>query len=103
MNSDVDLYRANAIRVLCRIIDGGMLTAIERYIKQAIVDKNPLVASSALISGIHLIQANPEVIRRWVNEVSEAMNSTNEMVQYHGVSLLYKIRQHDKLAVSKVW
>ncbi|GMF12610.1 unnamed protein product [Phytophthora lilii] len=56
-----------------------MLNAIERYIKQAIVDRNALVASSAL----------------------EAVNSTNDMVQYHGVSLLYQIRQHDKLAVSK--
>uniref|UniRef100_H3G9Z1 Coatomer subunit gamma n=1 Tax=Phytophthora ramorum TaxID=164328 RepID=H3G9Z1_PHYRM len=101
MSSDVDLYRANAIRVLCRIIDGSMLNAIERYIKQAIVDRNALVASSALVSGIHLIKNNPEIVRRWVNEVQEAVNSTNDMVQYHGVSLLYQIRQHDKLAVSK--
>lgn len=35
-----------------------MLNAIERYIKQAIVDRNALVASSALIAGIHLIQNN---------------------------------------------
>ncbi|CAI5712794.1 unnamed protein product [Hyaloperonospora brassicae] len=101
MSSDVDLYRANAIRVLCRIIDGSMLNAIERYIKQAIVDRNALVASSALVSGIHLIKSNPEIVRRWVNEVQEAVNSTHDMVQYHGVSLLYQIRQHDKLAVSK--
>ncbi|POM80895.1 Coatomer subunit gamma, partial [Phytophthora palmivora] len=101
MSSDVDLYRANAIRVLCRIIDGSMLNAIERYIKQAIVDRNALVASSALVSGIHLIKNNPDIVRRWVNEVQEAVNSTNDMVQYHGVSLLYQIRQHDKLAVSK--
>ncbi|KUF95046.1 hypothetical protein AM588_10011058 [Phytophthora nicotianae] len=101
MSSDVDLYRANAIRVLCRIIDGSMLNAIERYIKQAIVDRNALVASSALVSGIHLIKNNPEIVRRWVNEVQEAVNSTHDMVQYHGVSLLYQIRQHDKLAVSK--
>ncbi|KAI9906995.1 hypothetical protein PsorP6_004038 [Peronosclerospora sorghi] len=102
MSSDVDLYRANAIRVLCRIIDGSMLNAIERYIKQAIVDRNALVASSALISGIHLIKSNPEIVRRWVNEVQEAVNSTHDMVQYHAVSLLYQIRQHDKLAVSKL-
>ena len=82
-------------------LQGSMLNAIERYIKQAIVDRNALVASSALVSGIHLIKNNPEIVRRWVNEVQEAVNSTNDMVQYHGVSLLYQIRQHDKLAVSK--
>lgn len=56
MNSKTDMYRANAIRVLCRITDGTLLTQIERYLKQAIVDKNPVVASAALVSGIHLLQ-----------------------------------------------
>lgn len=56
MNSRTDMYRANAIRVLCRIIDGTLLTQIERYLKQAIVDKNPVVASASLVSGIHLLQ-----------------------------------------------
>ncbi|OQR88152.1 coatomer subunit gamma [Achlya hypogyna] len=102
MNCDTDLYRANAIRVLCRIIDTSMLTAIERYIKQAIVDKNPLVASSALVSGMHLMKNSPDVVRRWVNEVQEALNSPVDMVQYHALALLYQIRQHDKLAVSKL-
>ena len=34
MTSKSDLYRANAIRVLCRIIDSQMLLQIERYLKQ---------------------------------------------------------------------
>lgn len=58
MNSKTDMYRANAIRVLCRITDGTLLTQIERYLKQAIVDKNPVVASAALVSGIHLLQVD---------------------------------------------
>lgn len=56
MNSKTDMYRANAIRVLSRIIDGTILAQIERYLKQAIVDKNPVVASAALVSGVHLLQ-----------------------------------------------
>lgn len=59
MTSKTDMYRANAIRVLCRITDGTLLTQIERYLKQAIVDKNPVVASAALVSGIHLLQVLP--------------------------------------------
>ncbi|KAF0689922.1 Aste57867_18663 [Aphanomyces stellatus] len=102
MNCDTDLYRANAIRVLCRIIDTSTLAAIERYIKQAIVDKNPLVASSALVSGMHLMRHSADVVRRWANEVQEALNSPVDMVQYHALALLYQIRQHDKLAVSKL-
>ena len=58
MNSKIDMYRANAIRVLCRIIDGTLLTQIERYLKQAIVDKNPVVSSAALVSGLHLLKVS---------------------------------------------
>jgi coatomer protein complex subunit gamma len=55
------MYRANAIRVLCRIIDSTLLTQIERYLKQAIVDKNPVVASAALVSGIYLLQVRATI------------------------------------------
>ena len=75
MNSSEDLYRANSIRVLAKMIDATMLGAIERYIKQAIVDKNALVASSALIAGMNLLKVSSEVVRRWVSEVQEAVHS----------------------------
>uniref|UniRef100_A0ACD5XIH9 Uncharacterized protein n=1 Tax=Avena sativa TaxID=4498 RepID=A0ACD5XIH9_AVESA len=102
MNSKTDMYRANAIRVLCRIIDGNLLTQIERYLKQAIVDRNPVVASAALVSGIHLFQANPEIVKRWSNEVQEAVQSRAALVQFHGLALLHQTRQNDRLAISKL-
>ena len=102
MNSSEDLYRANSIRVLAKMIDATMLGAIERYIKQAIVDKNALVASSALIAGMHLLKVSSEVVRRWVSEVQEAVHSPSEAVQFHALSLLYSIKSHDRLAVSKM-
>jgi coatomer subunit gamma len=101
MNTGEDLYRANSMRVLAKIIDASMLNAIERYLKQAIVDRNAFVASSALMAGLQLFRTCPDVVRRWINEVQEAVNSVNEMVQFHALSLLYKIKQHDRLAVSK--
>ncbi|KAJ1397711.1 TBP domain superfamily [Sesbania bispinosa] len=102
MNSKIDMYRANAIRVLCRITDGTLLSQIERYLKQAIVDKNPVVASAALVSGIHLLQTNPEIVKRWSNEVQEAVQSRAALVQFHALALLHQIRQNDRLAVSKL-
>ncbi|XP_071691790.1 coatomer subunit gamma-like [Rutidosis leptorrhynchoides] len=102
MNSKTDVYRANAIRVLCRITDGTLLTQIERYLKQAIVDKNPVVASAALVSGIHLLQTNPEIVKRWSNEIQEAVQSRSALVQFHALALLQQIRQNDRLAVSKL-
>ncbi|CAN6451143.1 unnamed protein product [Victoria cruziana] len=102
MNSKTDMYRANAIRVLCRITDGTLLGQIERYLKQAIVDKNPVVASAALVSGVHLLQTNPEIVKRWSNEVQEAVQSRAALVQFHALALLHQIRQNDRLAVSKL-
>ena len=37
MNSKTDLYRSNAIRVLCSITDSQLLGQIERYLKQVII------------------------------------------------------------------
>ncbi|XP_031479664.1 coatomer subunit gamma-2 [Nymphaea colorata] len=102
MNSKTDMYRANAIRVLCRITDGTLLGQIERYLKQAIVDKNPVVASAALVSGVHLLQTNPDIVKRWSNEVQEAVQSRAALVQFHALALLHQIRQNDRLAVSKL-
>lgn len=75
MTGKEDMYRAAAIRALCSITDATMLQAIERYMKQAIVDKNTGVSSAALVSSIHLTKLAPEVVKRWVNEAQEAVNS----------------------------
>lgn len=105
MTCDVDLYRGNALRVLVRIVDVAMLGAIERYVKQAIVDSSGQVACSALVSASHLCLSSPEcaaVVRRWITEVQEATSSPNEMVQFHAMQLLYQIKSHDRLGVSKL-
>eukprot|EP00795_Rhopilema_esculentum_P002377 gene2377-18020_t len=102
MTGKEDIFRASAIRALCKITDSTMLAGIERYLKQAIVDKNPSVSSAALVSSLHLLKPNFDVVKRWVNEAQEAVSSDNVMVQYHGLGLLYHVKQHDRLAVSKL-
>jgi len=104
MTGKEDCYRAAAIRALCTITDPVMLQAIERYMKQAIVDRNPAVASAALVSSLHLSKTGggAEVVKRWVNEVQEAISSDNVMVQYHALGLLYHIRKTDRLAITKL-
>ena len=79
-----------------------MMQSVERYMKQAIVDKLPSVSSAALTSSIHLMRQSPEVVKRWVNEVQEAVNHENIMVQYHALGLLYQIRRTDKHAIRKL-
>ncbi|KAF8819240.1 coatomer gamma subunit [Cardiosporidium cionae] len=102
MNSGNDCYRANAMRVLSKIVDTSMATQVERYLKVAVVDKNPFVASSALLCGMHLWDTAPEVVKRWVNEVTETVNSKHPMVQFHALALLYELKKADRLALRKV-
>ncbi|KAL3071627.1 hypothetical protein niasHT_031991 [Heterodera trifolii] len=93
MTGREDVYRAPAIRALCRILnDTGMLQAIERYMKQAIVDKTASVSSAALVSSIHLMRKSPE----------EAVSADNHMVQFHALSLLVQVRANDRLAILKM-
>ncbi|GAA5882162.1 hypothetical protein JCM16303_002256 [Sporobolomyces ruberrimus] len=116
------IYRPNAIRALCRVIDGSMIVGVERFFKAAIVDRNTSISSAALVSAYHLHPVARDVIKRWANEAAEAvqnkgssgmmgyggqagfqqMQSSSAIVQYHALGLLYLIRQGDRMAVTKM-
>ncbi|KAL1892875.1 coatomer subunit gamma [Sporothrix stenoceras] len=116
------IYRPNAIRALCRIIDATTVQSIERVIKTAIVDRSPSVSSAALISSYHLLPIARDVVRRWQSETQEAAANTkssggfslgfsssnampvnsSSMTQYHAIGLLYQMRMHDKMALVKM-
>ena len=62
-----DAYRGPAIRALCAITDPAMLQAIERYMKQAIVDRSPAIASAALVSSLHIAKTGAGTyIFQWI-------------------------------------
>ena len=64
--------------------------------------RNPSVSSAALVSSYHLLATSTDFIKRWGGEIQEASSHDQQMIQYHATGLLYKIRKHDKLAVSKL-
>ncbi|KAJ1679024.1 coatomer subunit gamma, partial [Spiromyces aspiralis] len=120
--SDV-IYRGDAIRALCKITDSSMIPGIERFLKAAIVDRDSSTASAALVSAYHLYGSAKDVVRRWNNEIGEALSgkslSTNtsifsptsartivvpnsNIVQYHAIGLTYLNRQQDRMAVLKL-
>lgn len=102
MNSKDDCFRANSVRVMGRILDPAMAAQIDRYLKTAIVDKNPFVASSALVCGITMSRTVPDVVKRWVNEVQTTVQSQHQMVQFHALALIYELKKTDRLALHKV-
>eukprot|EP01064_Diplonema_japonicum_P025915 TRINITY_DN37336_c0_g1_i1.p1 TRINITY_DN37336_c0_g1~~TRINITY_DN37336_c0_g1_i1.p1 ORF type:complete len:860 (+),score=328.12 TRINITY_DN37336_c0_g1_i1:40-2619(+) len=101
INSPNDMYKANAIRTLRKTTEISMLGPGERYLQQAVVDKNTNVSSAALVTGIHLMKDAPELVKKWSNEVSEALKQRNSMVQYHALGLLQKLKKNNRLFVLK--
>jgi len=104
INGKVDLFRANAMRVLSKILQGNDASWIEqrqRYMGQAIVSRDPMVQSSALMSGIRLFSKAQQVISRWINKVQEAVKSENDKVSFHALQLLHMIKRDDRKAVAK--
>lgn len=98
MTSPNAIYRANAIRVLCKLaVEPTILPTIERYMRQSLVDKEPSVASAALVTGVHMMRyGHVEYVKRWVSEVQAALQSKSSMVQYHALGLLYQIKKQDR-------
>ncbi|CAO1633971.1 unnamed protein product [Parajaminaea phylloscopi] len=68
------VYRPNAIRALSRVVDPSMVQGLERFFKSAIVDRNTSIASAALVSSYQLQVGARDVVRRWGNEVQEALS-----------------------------
>lgn len=101
-NKDDAAIRASALRALCQISDASTFTTIERYLKQSVVDKYPVVASSALSSLIKIAQINGDIVRRCTNEIQEALNSDSPMVQYHALALRYVSCRSDRLSISRL-
>ena len=63
-----------------------MVQGLERFFKTAIVDRNPSISSAALVSSYHLFHGSKDVIRRWANEIQEAVNSKNSGASFFGNS-----------------
>lgn len=117
--SSETIYRPNSIRALCRIIDAGSMSVIERPVSTAIVDKTPAVSSAALVSSIHLFPLGKDIVRRWMNQVTEVMTSRtvgssivsdpgqsrpipSYMCQYHALGLLHLMRGNDRMGMVKM-
>ena len=102
MNSKIDLFRRNALRTIPIIIDPTNLLQIERYIKNAINDKNCGIANSALLSGLHIFPQNKDLVRKWSNEILEKLSSKYQPCHYHALILLHEIKKQDNISFIKV-
>ncbi|KAI3649958.1 hypothetical protein MP228_005590 [Amoeboaphelidium protococcarum] len=120
------------VRVVCSGDIGSTAGGLERFLKQAVVDRDLTLVSGAIVSSIHLLSpsvlqssyvapnqqqdqqqqqqqqqrssmnAGRDLVKRWTNEVQDALNKPSGLVQYHGLGLLYQLRSNDKIAILKI-
>lgn len=102
ITGNIELCRANALRVHSQVIDSSMLEQRARLFRQAIVNKNSHIASSALCAGIRMYPQNRDVVKRWQNETREASKSSSKMVSFHALHLLYRMCATDRRAVARL-
>ncbi len=81
-----EMSKANALRVLTKIIDDLYVQSLEKYLKQALIDKSNHVVSAALVSLVNLYKKGGhglDVVKKLVNELQDKlMNSGDGYLQY---------------------
>lgn len=79
--NDNEMYKANALRVLTKIIDDLYVQSLEKYLKQALVDKSNHVVSASLVSLVNLYKKGGhslEIVKKSVNEVQDKLMNSND-------------------------
>uniref|UniRef100_A0A803STI0 Coatomer subunit gamma n=1 Tax=Anolis carolinensis TaxID=28377 RepID=A0A803STI0_ANOCA len=89
MTGKDDNYRGPAVRALCQITDTTMLQAIERYMKQAIVDKVPSVSSSALVSSL-VAMKHPSAVTACNLDLENLVTDSNRSIATLAITTLLK-------------
>lgn len=79
---------------------------IEKFLRQALIDKNPHVVSTAVVSHIDLFKKkghSAEVAKKSVNELQDKLyNSSDGYIQYQALLLLFEMKKNDNMASLKL-
>jgi coatomer protein complex subunit gamma len=102
LSSKIDLFRMNALRTVSIIVEPQYLVQSERYMKNAVIDKNPAVSIAALLAGIQLFPHAPDFVKKWTNEIMEKLHPKSTATHYHALILLQEIRKQDRNSFLKV-
>lgn len=96
-----DSSKSSAIRTLYAVMDSSMYNSMDRTIVECMTSRNPNVVASALITGIHMSAAVPEMPRKWSVQLTQVMKEATKP-QYAGIALLHKMRNNDRLSVGRL-
>lgn len=97
---DNEMYKANALRVLTKIIDEIYIQSLEKYLQQALIHKSHHVTGAALVSMLNLYKkgghSSTEVVKKNVNQIQDKLLNSNEgSLQYQALVILYEMKKND--------
>lgn len=69
LKSSNQIIKIEALRLISTIEEEEHIIQIERFVQQAILDKNMFISNTALIAGIKLANKFPHVVQRWKAEI----------------------------------
>jgi len=100
------MVKANALRVLTKIIDEQYVQSLDRFIKQALLSKSDHNVSAALVSMIELFKKGGqsiELVKKSINELQEKlMNAKDGYVQYQALLILFELKKNDQMSCLKL-
>merc|ERR1719464_432391 len=101
-----DMVKANALRVLTKIIDEQYVQSLDKFIKQALLSKSEHAVSSALVSMIELYKRggqSQEVVKRSMSELQEKLFSSQDgYLQYQALLILFEMKKNDQMSCLKL-
>jgi len=93
------MVKANALRVLTKIIDEQYVQSLDKFIKQALVDRSDHVVSAALVSMIELYRkggGSADVVKKTMSELQEKLFQWKDgFVQYQALLILFELKKND--------
>jgi len=93
------MVKANALRVLTKIIDDHYVQSLDKFIKQALMSKSDHVISAAIVSVIELYKRggqSAELIKKSIAELQEKLLSAPDgFVQYQALLILFELKKND--------
>ena len=102
IGSDVQFFRAWALRLMPYILSKDVIKSQERTIKPLIVSQNHYVALCGLSLALKLcLDGNHDVVEKWVTEIHNASN-TNSFIQNFALLILYFLRKGDGNLLKKM-
>lgn len=105
-NNDNDVFKANALRVLTKIIDEQFLLNVEKFLRQSVIDRSLHVQSTGVVSHIDLFKkggASAEVAKKSSNELQDKLfNSSDGFIQYQALLILFDMKRGDNMGSLKL-